>query len=304
MKTLLVSLCACIAINLNAQQKISPTSSDKNGLFEWNNTVLMKECDQDGSPSGTSTTLSLAKQKFYVITSNDSVAVIKILDYTEERDEKDSIYSTLHEKSGKHLVEDNFFLYNFSGEPSDYANLSESKRNGRDYGDFQKFFLVTAKDIELHAKDLSKVGVAFAFGIVNLPFKYRPQPDRPDFSGSLNVSNALGVTWKKQIWRKASATTVLSYGISNTLLDSVSVTSNHQKLDQTNTFPTLTLAFGQLFTYQNVQIGLFVGMDRLSRQNQTTFGWKYQGNPWFSIAFGYSIFSTESKKVGGTGAEQ
>ena len=148
-----------------------------------------------------------------------------------------------------------------------------------------------------------RVKGSLAFGVINFPFKYRIQKQVNDFSGSFNFGAALGVNFGHYAWNKWGFTFLTSYSISNVNLDSVSVGKNADKLRTTNNYTAFSFAGGLMVSYDKVQAGLFLGCDILSRINQATFDWRYQGKPWISVGFGYSIFAG-SKTVEGEGGNK
>lgn len=274
------------------EDKLEGLNSSLNDQYTWNNSVMIIRCDENGnkvnSDYDANNYVSLVGQQFRILKSNSKYAIIKFLDYT-------SISKAFTEKNRRITATTSFPVYNFDTIPQKYSSYSNQAKKTRQYGISQKFFRVELKYIQEHATKYNKISPSIAFGLLNLPFKARIQKNKFDFSGNLNINNAIGITYGHQSWRRMKYSTVLSYGISNTLLDSVSVSRNHNRLTSSNTFPTLTLAIGQVFTFDNVQMGIFLGIDRLSRQNQDTYGWTYNGDPWLSIGFGYSIFSVEKE---------
>ncbi|NVK64917.1 MAG: hypothetical protein HWE22_10040 [Flavobacteriales bacterium] len=274
--------------------KLENPNSTLNGLYIWNNAILMVRCNAKGASvletDDDQTYLSQTGQQFRVIQSNDSLAVIQILNYTDGKN------AFIKEK--KEAKQAPFLKYNadVKGLPKKQEEV-QSIVKSNDFGSAQKYFKVKTKDITAHATEFMKISPSLAFGLLNLPFKARIQSGKADFSGSLNINNAIGITYGHKSWRKFIFSTILSYGISSTVIDSLSVSRNHNRLTSSNTFPTLTLAVGQVVTFDKVQIGVFIGMDRLSRQNQDTYGWTYNGDPWLSVGFGYSIFSIEKENA-------
>lgn len=274
--------------------KLDNPNSKLNGLYMWSNVILMVRCNAKGSSvleaDDNEVYQSQPGQQFRVIQSNDSYAVIQILNYTGAKD--------AFVKGKNEAKQTPFLKYNFEVKNATESRTAlKSAGKANDYGIAQKYFKVKTEDIKEHARGFSKISPSIAFGLLNLPFKARIQKEKADFSGSLNINNAIGITYGHQSWRKMKFSTILSYGISSTPLDSLSVSRNHERLTSSNTFPTLTLAIGQVVTFDKVQIGVFIGIDRLSRQNQNTYGWTYNGDPWLSVGFGYSIFSIEKENA-------
>jgi hypothetical protein len=162
------------------------------------------------------------------------------------------------------------------------------------------YFYIQTIMLNICAVKNLRIKGSLAFGIINFPFKYRTLKHYNDFSGSFNFGAALGVNLGHYSWNKWGFTLLTSYSISNINLDSVSVQQNASKLTTTNNYTAFSFAVGCMISYDKVQAGVFIGTDILSRVNQATFDWRYQGSPWISVGFGYSIFAG-SKTVEGEG---
>lgn len=193
----------------------------------------------------------------------------------------------------KFLPSSNFFKYNFDGSEQEFHALPNGQRNAKNFGDYQIYFKVAKSTIDKHT--YYKEGASLAFGVINFPFKARFNPIS-DFSGSFNFGTAVGLRFAKKNFRNWTFSIIAGQSISNVSLDNASVAKNSHLLVDNNDFSALTLSIGPLIAYNNVQIGLFVGRDMLTRQNQSTFNWTYNKEPWFSVGLGYAIFSTSGKK--------
>jgi hypothetical protein len=118
-----------------------------------------------------------------------------------------------------------------------------------------------------------------------------------DFSGSFNFGAAIGYTFAHRVDRKWTISAMSAYSISSLNVDTSMVNKNKPSLESTNNFTAFSISVGLLLTYNDkIQIGAFMGSDRISRLNQQYYDWIYQGNPWFSVGFGYSIFSFDNQK--------
>lgn len=268
------------------------TAVPRNGLYKWTTVVLMMPCLHNGSKetADSAKVLSLVGQKFRVLyVSNDNKAVIQILDYTKKT--KCSAKTT---QTKVYDATPNFFKYNYKGKPDGYTNLEATDVNSRNYGSNQRYFLVDVSYIDAFAVKETKVGLALTTGVINFPFKYRPQKNKADFSGAFNFGAAIGFTLPHKQWRKFTHSVISGYSISEIVLDSASTDKNQKQLSSTNNFSAFSFSLGYLVQYQSVQAGIFVGVDRLSRINQEHYGWHYQGKPWISIGFGLAIFSKET----------
>jgi hypothetical protein len=279
------------------QSPASGTAVDYSGKWKWNNIVQMYECTYD-----------VAAKKFVVINpvaiASELTGQFAVVDVLKDResDDSDVIVKYLYyvkDKWGTSKIKNNtyFLRYNFRGSPSQFDSLSSEKRISRSFDGAQKYFLVKLSVFRAHAISVpNKIMTrgSLGFGILNYPFKFRPQKHMQDFSGSFNVGAAVAYTLRHDSLSKWSQSIVGGFGISSITLDKASVSNNAGSLDSTNGLTALTLSIGYMLDYNKIQIGVFMGVDRISNLNNSNFGWKFQGNPWFSIGLGYSIFSTNN----------
>ena len=190
-----------------------------------------------------------------------------------------------------------FLRYNFSGSLDDFNKLNQQQKVSRTFGTDQKYFIVRMSVFRSHAKKVVAKTItkgALGFGILNYPFKLRIQPHLTDFTGSFNIGAAVSFTYKHDSVSKWTFSHVLGIGISSITLDKAAVNTDTAGVASTNSLAALTLSYGLMVQYDKIQLGLFIGWDRISNLNNNTYGWKYQGNPWISIGLGYSIFSTST----------
>jgi len=270
------------------------------GAYKWTSRILMARCTITGELEKDSAgkdilQLSIAGQKFNVIDDNTvkGFVIIKILDYT----------ISIRDSNGGRVITPtpNFFVFNYKREPEQYnkyKGLAPSKATARDYTNDQIYFLVSTDNLDTYAANDERVSWALSIGVLNFPFKYRIQRNNADFSGAFNFGAGIGFKLPHPVWQKFTYSILSGYSISNVALDSssINITSNLDKLKSTNNFTAFSFSLGLLVEYEKVQAGFFIGWDRISKINDGTFGWKYQGKPWVSVGFGYSIFSNEKPK--------
>lgn len=287
MKTILLFLLISFPLTLKGQ------NDSIIGLYTWSKSIEMKPLTADWQEDNSIPykILSIPGQKFIVVGSqgeNHSVVIIKILDYkkidekTDKKTDKNKTYKPLPK----------FFTYNFIGDASKYESISLDKQNSRNYEDRQRYFKINKSDLK-YARKKIKIAASLSFGVINFPFKYRPQKDKGDFSGNFNLGAAVGCKFGYKNWRKTTYSLLIGYSIGSATLDSISVAKNANKLKTTNNFATISLSIGGLIEYNKVQVGIFLGLDRINRINQLEFDWIYQSKPWISIGLGYTIFSQE-----------
>lgn len=238
-------------------------------------------CAIDGSDESLPLDVSLPGQKFRVINVVSGFAVLQVLDYTTENKSTNTI-----------TEQPNFYRYNFDGDNADYSALSAPERNARFYGDVQRYFKVSTDVLDANASRLDRVNFALAVGVINYPFKYRPQKGHPDFSGAFNFGVAVGVKLPHKESLKFTHSIITGYSISQVSLDTSTVTKNKAEVIGNNNFAAFSFSVGYMVEYDRVQAGVFLGFDQMGKLNNDHFGWIYQGKPWLSVGIGYSIFST------------
>lgn len=280
MKKLLLIFSALFIICAKNQTVLGQSEKSYVGLYSWNEVVFLHPYNHESKDSIT----SIIGQKFRVLKIKDGSAIIQILNY------KDST--------------SNFFNYNFGGKPAEFKALPPEKRESKSYSSNQRYFIIDTNYIDSYATKDVLIRSSISIGAINFPFKYRPQKKYQDFSGSFNFGVALGVNFEHKSWRRYTHSILTSYSISNVVLDSISITSNYSKLSSTNNFTAFSFAVGYLIQHEKIQAGVFIGCDRINRINQQQFGWKYQGKPWLSVAFGIAIFSPQNEKKTDNETEQ
>lgn len=246
-------------------------SQTSKGTYKWLESVPMKRCDYLGRPyqgNRQMGELSIQGQLFKVVEVKGDSLIIIIVDYIN---------------SGV-----NSYTYNLLD--STASNITKSEN--------QAYFKISLADLDNYAQSQTKIASTMKLGAITFPFKFRPQKDFQDFSGSFNIGGAVGLTIKHYEWRKSSWTFLGSYALSNIYLDSITTTSNQVELNKTNNFNGWSVAFGVMLEFDKVQVALYLGSDRINKMNQSRYGWKYQGKTWFSFGFGLALFSPfDDKKV-------
>jgi hypothetical protein len=58
---------------------------------------------------------------------------------------------------------------------------------------------------------------------------------------------------------------------------------------------------GGMFEVNRLQVGLFIGQDRISQPKEAN--WAFQGKSWFGLGLGYAIFGSPSDKPASTQVE-
>jgi hypothetical protein len=127
-----------------------------------------------------------------------------------------------------------------------------------------------------------------AAGVLLLPIKMRLGGEgRPfDFSRDVTLGTVVGPRWRLSPTRSAFLSVLGGAGITAVTLNASStggvVTENTDRA-------AVTLTAGSMLEVNRFQVGILLGVDRISNPNQTD--WLYQGKPWLSIGLGYSLLS-------------
>ena len=282
-KLLLILSVLSLLLNSGYAQQLN-TNTGYIGKYYWTEVTTVTACHIDGTDlPGTitdNTETTIIDQYFNVIkvvnAGNEEYAIIRILNYNAA------------------TQKDKFLKYNFLGNETDYKQFVETHN---ELNAQERYSKIRIKDLHEAAAKYAYIGGALSGGVINFPFKLRLQ-NGSDFSTAFNLGAAMGYTFPHYDYRAFTYTALLAASINNVNLDASAVTQNADKLDATNGFSALSFSLGAMVQYDKFQAGIFLGIDKLGKLNNDTFGWKYQGKPWISFGFGYSIFSVQKEKAG------
>ncbi len=162
-------------------------------------------------------------------------------------------------------------------------------------------FLIKKKDIQNKTRRryiTGLGGLSITGGVTFLPFKIRPkviidgQKTGFDFSKDIQLGISGGVRYRISRYNPYFINGLLNVGISSVTLDAYNtrgtITDN---LD----IAALTYAAGVVLDFNKIQFGIFAGKDLISDRNRNN--WIYQGKTWWSVGFGFSIFSITTKPI-------
>jgi hypothetical protein len=150
-------------------------------------------------------------------------------------------------------------------------------------------------------KSIQKYGNApFAVGVVVLPIRMRFSNGTPediqdkryfDFEGAISVGLSVGANIKLDK-SKFTARNALAF-LGGFSLSSVGVDSftTHGYLKTSTNSAAITTHLGILYQIDNLQIGVFSGIDFLA--GELGKQWKYRNRPWFGVGMGFSIFKAK-----------
>lgn len=170
-----------------------------------------------------------------------------------------------------------------------------------------KYFRINKDDVSYRSLSFVPIkgrnGVSFTAGTVLIPVKIRNSKDLNkdekgfEFSKDVALGPFVGVKKRISKYKPHFINTGLSVGIS-----SVSITSNNSNPTRTPTVQDLaafTWSIGTVFEFENVQVGLFAGKDRINNNfntaNQEGYNWAYQNKWWWSVGFGYALINRPKK---------
>ncbi|WP_054851067.1 hypothetical protein [Olleya sp. ITB9] len=243
--------------------------------------MSLKEYDFTTNTPSSKTIIAQKGWRFTIDQPDTSGYVIKFLKWDDEDNPKNqTIYAKV---TTTQVISKKGNTISKNEEIINYYHISNS-----DFSDFTKEF--TEEDPSL----------SFVTGAITVPIKIRPSGDqiddegnktRPfDFTGDINIGVSVGL--RIRLDKKGVGFLIPSAGIN---LTSVSIDENTVRNDiitsKTNA-SSLTPFIGIIGEYDNFQVALITGWDRLS--GKTGENWIYQGKPWFGVGLGYNIFNTSN----------
>jgi hypothetical protein len=160
--------------------------------------------------------------------------------------------------------------------------------------DERKYFLLSKYSFEnnctpVYSRKLKR-NLQFTSAAVSLPVKLRLK----DFDFDKNFSLGLAGGIKNRISKYSSnyINILVALNISTNDLDSFS-TRGKLTGQPIKNIATFSPALGFVFEFGKAQVGIFYGVDLMSKSNRNKFDWIYHNKPWLSIGFGFSILGKE-----------
>lgn len=149
----------------------------------------------------------------------------------------------------------------------------------------QKYFLIKKQDIDRLSTKIYK-RASPSFGILNLPFKYRPNDGA--FEKTFSLSFTGGV--KINPWRTGVHTlsVLVGAGASSVELNKFNTDPKGNITENTDR-PAVTGSLNILYQWEKLQFGVSMGKDAIF--NNRTDYWHNQGKTWLSFGIGLAIFS-------------
>ncbi|WP_034061989.1 hypothetical protein [Lacinutrix jangbogonensis] len=172
-----------------------------------------------------------------------------------------------------------------------YFNKNDTLRAALNGINKDKIFNMPISDFE-SMTDVYYNRVDWRIGVFTVPFKIRLD----DFAFTANVNMGSSISAKIRTDRKeANALMIeplLSIGIAGVEL-------NDENATITEDTPTSLFAFsfsGGVLVHitEEVNMGFFLGMDKLSNTDQSKVNWKHNGNLWMGIGFNVSFSNNKN----------
>lgn len=138
-------------------------------------------------------------------------------------------------------------------------------------------------------------GTSIVGGVTLIPFKFRPNVNVNgvkkgfDFSKDVQIGLSGGIKQRISKYNPFYLNVLFNIGISSVTMDDY---NTNNTLTSSVDIVALTKSFGLVLDFKKIQFGAFLGWDKVSDKNKNN--WIYQGKTWWSIGFGYSIFSTST----------
>lgn len=162
-------------------------------------------------------------------------------------------------------------------------------------------YLIRKKDILNKTRRRYSIGLggtSITGGVTLLPFKIRPSVKIEgkrmgfDFSKDIQLGISGGLKQRISKYNPFYLNALLNFGISSVLMDSY---NTNGKLNESIDVAAFTYGAGLVLDFNKIQFGVFLGRDLVSDKNNND--WIYQNKTWWSIGFGYSIFSVSTKPI-------
>ncbi|WP_025742593.1 hypothetical protein [Aquimarina pacifica] len=258
MKKLLVA--SILLFNLSIYSK-TPEIGD---IVKFTKPIKVKKVHQFTEANGTNDESYLKANVLFTVVSIDATVAKEV--------ELQAIpFSPVRAKKRERMLEKKGFIYN--------SELYNNKIYKIDYSDFNDYAVIG----ELNGTNEND---RLSIGILTLPFKARPQsPNDLRFDTEFNLNTTLNF----RVWNFGNARFNLQGGAG---LGSIGLDpSNADGIEETGSLDAGILSFlgGAMIQYKNVQFGAYFGVDYIN--NNITYKWNHNGDVWFGVGIGYSIFN-------------
>lgn len=268
--------------------------------------VPFKKSDYDGNISEVAPKFPYFNSKFTVVKELENDVVVNFNTFLRGKDKKDfEDYSQkLRAPTGTSTIKIN-------------ERLMMQKEYKQDEYNNPIFFRISKKELnDLNkARKFYSVGInslSFTAGTVVLPIKLRYPSEGGkyfDFSKDITLGPFIGMRTRISHYNSFFLNVGVNVGISSVTLDKSNafirlestnddtenkISPKNSVIEKPVDLAAFTHSFGVIFEYENVQLGLFRGRDRIS--STSGYCWTYNNKPWWSIGIGYSILSRPAKR--------
>ncbi len=172
------------------------------------------------------------------------------------------------------------YFWNWSKKNSKYELLNYDSTSNE-----QRYFLIPVVSLNNLSYKLYRK-FSPAYGVMTLPFKYRPQSGK--FEKTFALSATGGVKFDPGQRNEHSFSLLLGVGPSTVTVDRFNTDSSANIQDPSDR-AAVTVSLNFLYQWKHVQIGVSAGIDNLMENELIKY--KYQGKGWFSLGIGISLFS-------------
>lgn len=182
---------------------------------------------------------------------------------------------TIYEENDNSYI---IYFWNYSSEESKKKyNVNESNN--------QKYFSIPKADLFIKTQEIFKKWSP-NYGVLNFPFKYRPNDG--SFEKTFSLSFSGGPKFNPWWTNEHTFSVLLGCGASSVSLNQFN-TDPSSKITNDTDRPAVTGSISLVYQWNNLQFGFSAGKDAIFTNRVDK--WANQGKTWFSFAIGVAIFN-------------
>lgn len=232
----------------------------------------LQECNIDGETTGFSRKVIPEGSKFTIIEKTENGNIVRFWLWPVNKDASGNFVNKRNEVVSETILND------VESKEYKYSNFNFNSETGS-----YRYFLISDEDLKNFAMKLEP-RFSPVIGTVVLPLKLR---QNGDFTKDVSLSGMGGIKWNLAPQSKFSIDGLLGVGIASVSLDSTNVTDATDR-------PALSFQAGIVLHWHMLQLGVFVGADRLPKRSVDN--WEYNKKPWLGFGIGVSLFTNENSK--------
>jgi hypothetical protein len=196
---------------------------------------------------------------------------------------KNTKFTAYESKNNKLLVK--FWNYKNSTEQNVEANNNGGKYISNETND--KYFLIDLADFNNKTSEYYGDKNSFVWGFSLLPIKLRfGGANRPfNYETGFSLGTSAGYEYQFKSRVKQSIGVLFGIGISTVGITPETV---NNYIDKPTTVGAFTPSLGFVYSYENFQIGVFSGYDKIP--GELGKNWQYRDSPWLGLGLGFTIF--------------